>query len=393
MTDVADITRSVVLAGLGEIPEAGGLIEAIVSVLWPTSKVDVWGEIKAQTEQAIQKDLADDRYQQVSEELVGLKTAIDHYSDTLRTSTTDPQTIKETWIATSLEFDTRQGQFKADGTGYELLLLPLLAQMANLHLALLRDGMIFGAKWGMTDDYVNGTIHSWLTKAIQDYQSWVNKTLLFSTYLVLVPTADPVVWNRQTYRRNSLIKSSADPAFYWTFFDPKLQPPGQTITARPSREIYVNVDLISDGNPLYVDQAIKPRMSYLSAWGWDRVDGFQQTFDGAAEPRTGDNGGSNVPPHGWNGAISATNPIVAVEWQVGQSGFYSMALNQIRFRFKDGSWTNVIGGNYGGNQGPIQTIGFDEHILAKITSLGHADYSGGAGAHGVVLGFRYEASY
>ncbi len=58
-------------ADLGMIPEVGTLLSVLVSIFWPKSGEDVWSQIKDQVEQLIQKDISQEVYQDVQNNLNG----------------------------------------------------------------------------------------------------------------------------------------------------------------------------------------------------------------------------------------------------------------------------------------------------------------------------------
>ena len=141
--------RMAVIAGTKQIPEAGALISGLVGVLWPESGKDTWEQIKGQMEALINKKLADFKYQEVKDFLTGLKNVINDYTQALRdTSNSSASYITEKYNVAFGHFEAASPHFMSKD--YEALLLPLLAQMANLHLALLRDGVNYGAGWGWT---------------------------------------------------------------------------------------------------------------------------------------------------------------------------------------------------------------------------------------------------
>jgi hypothetical protein len=152
MVDYNNLGRTIVMDGFGKIPEVGGLISDITGVLWPATNKDdgVWDHIRANVEALINEKLDDDHYNNVSEHLTGLKSDMDIYLGSAGDNDSE----------TSVYFITVQTQFGISlpffqSKGREFLLLPLFTQFANLHLSLLRDGVLWGSKWGLSDGDVN----------------------------------------------------------------------------------------------------------------------------------------------------------------------------------------------------------------------------------------------
>src|SRR5215210_2889880 len=85
--DWNDAAKMAVVAGLKMIPEAGEFLGPLVDILWPSTKEDVWGEIKAQVETLVNQKIAAGVYQQVTEDLQGLKNQITLYRDEVKDGT------------------------------------------------------------------------------------------------------------------------------------------------------------------------------------------------------------------------------------------------------------------------------------------------------------------
>jgi len=156
-------------ADLGMIPEVGTLLSALVSIFWPESGEDVWSQIKDQVEQLIQKDISQEVYQNVQNNLSGLQNDLQLYV-TAAKQKNSPSVIADYWISADSNFGHDQPNFQAGG--YELLLLPLFAQFANLRLSLLRDGVLFGKSWGW-DQNTMETRANTLNQKILEFTNYV----------------------------------------------------------------------------------------------------------------------------------------------------------------------------------------------------------------------------
>jgi delta endotoxin, N-terminal domain len=91
----------------------------------------------------------------------------------LRDSPDNIEYITQKFNVAKGDFNQQAPHFRADG--YEGLLLPLFAQMANMHLSLLRDGAIHGNAWGWSDKIVDDLKRE-LKKTIDDYTKHVDDT-------------------------------------------------------------------------------------------------------------------------------------------------------------------------------------------------------------------------
>jgi len=373
--------RKVLISGLGEIPEAGGIISGLVEILWPESQADIWDQIKDQVEALINKKLADLEYQQVKEDLEGLQKVLNDYTKALQHSKSNPTFISEKYNVALGQFEVNQKHFMSKG--YEVLLLPLLAQMANLHLALLLDGVSSGNSWGWTPRIIED-MKSYLSSSINTYKKWVDKWYKIGLGQVDIPKSGRNLSTRQWAAKNKYVRGMnlqvLDISFYWDCFTPNSKQ-----IPKLTREIYSDPQGTADDNPIKIDKKVKKKITELSIWGWDRIDAVQQAFGGKSlGPRMGDErGGANKPPHGWTGFISETNPLVKAS---GRSG---AIINSMKLIFKDGSKTNLCGGNYDG--GDPYKWEFDSQIISQIYITGVSNFYHSADC--VIYGFRFDDSY
>jgi hypothetical protein len=161
-----------IIGALGEIPEVGGLFALIVEEVWPDpEKQDVWDEIKEKVEALLNEKLSDLVYNDISASLEGLQKNSAEYAEALKDSPDNIQLITEKFSVAKGDFNAQEPHFKAKG--YELLLLPLFAQMANMHLSLLREGCIHGKSWGWNDQTVKDR-KTELTNTIDKYVKYVD---------------------------------------------------------------------------------------------------------------------------------------------------------------------------------------------------------------------------
>lgn len=381
--------RAVVIFGTGKIPEAGAIIAGIVEILWPESQADVWSEIKEKVEELIDKKLADYAYQQVQEYLAGLHNVLKDYTQALQHSQLNSAYISEKYNVALGHFEASQPHFMSHG--YEVLLLPLLSNMANLHLALLQDGSRYGSGWGWTPETVTD-IRTMLMDCVKSYGEWVENWYKKGYDQVAVPqnSTNPRAGGKdipmlQWAARNKYVRGMTlqvkDIAFYWPYFLRIRNGPVPKLT----REIYSDPQGIAIDNPINIDTSVKPHLTELSISGWDRIDAIQQAFGGSAlGARMGNQaGGSNNPPRGWTGSISPSNPIIETS---GRSGDI---VNAMRLKFKDGSQTDLCGGNYPG--GSSFAWNFDEEILSQVYITGRSSFYGSSEC--AIFGFRFEDSY
>lgn len=379
-TAVNDAIRKAVLAGLSKVPEAGGLLAALAGHLWPASGEDQWARMRREIEALINQKLTDFKVNDVKEALEGLRRVIDNYIRSTRPRSPQansyPSEKYNSALAVLLGSSPR---FASEG--YELLLLPLFTQMANMHLALLRDGVLHGQSWGWDDEIIEQTRVT-LTTQIAEYcdhvQEWYGNGL--NKYPVPTTGDNKRAWgNRNHYIRNMTLQV-LDIAHFWPSFLPGAPAPAK-LTRELFSDPYGSANAVE--NPIALTSSARPRLSTVSIWGGDRIDAVQLRFDGQDwEPRQGnDKSGSNTPPHGWNGIIRPDNPVVEV------LGFSGEVAGGLMLIFQDGSRTQLCGRP----DGHFYTAFLEGHVLSSIYVSGANRFY--RAAETLVFGFRLRDSY
>ncbi|MBI4909472.1 MAG: hypothetical protein HY820_37990 [Acidobacteria bacterium] len=374
---------------LGLVPEVGPLLSALVYIFWPQSKEDIWGEIEAQVEALIQKDLSQLVQTEVSASLQGLNNVLNDYLLALKDGTGDPTYISEKWNIANGDFLQQLPTFQM--SGYQVLLLPLFAQFSNMHLSLLRDGVLGGAKWGWTPAILKQTQIT-LTSTIAAYAAYAQTT--YQTGLTNVQSSTPGNNQQaQPFRAvNQYVRQMTltvlDFMNMWQYFDVSKYPNGVSVYL--NREIYSDPQgTCDDSGPIVLPSPPTAPISQISVWAWDRIDAVQLTYPAGGGPggvtttaRMGDQGGgSNSPPHGGVFQVAA-NPVVTA------GGLSGDIVNAMNFTFANGSSSGQLGGNYPGG-GPF-SYSYPNEILSSIHINGISNYYGSADC--VVYGFKFRQS-
>lgn len=385
--DYNNAARVVVSTVLGEVPVVGVLLSALVDIFWPNPQVDIWAEIEAKVEALVNQKIAERVWQQVSESLAGLQNVLDDYLFAAKNFPDDPKYISE-------KFNVAQGHFLHDlpqfqSQGYELLLLPLFAQFANLHLGLMRDGVSFGAQWGWSPAVI-ARLNSQLVDAIASYGSYTDRiyTAGLEQTKAKAPSNKGKTEPFNTINRfvREMTLTVLDFRVMWQYFDVSKYP--------VPPQIYLDREIYSDAVGSAVDSAfglpaVPPSAPPLrvTVWGWDRIDAIQVDYpqDGGPDRRSStgrmgnSKGGSDAPPHGGVFDV-AQNPVTLVRARTGD------ILNALWFQFKNGSWSNKLGGNYPG--GSDHDFSYPSEILSSIKVMGVSRFYGSADC--AVFGFKFE---
>jgi hypothetical protein len=249
--------RSVVLYGLGEVPLVGGLVSAICGELWGDQEQGVWPQIQGDVQALVGQALSTDMQNQAIAGAKSLRSTFYQYKQDLGNWPKKNATAQEnadmlgSYKAAKQAFLT--GNFLFQVPGYEVLLLPQFVQMANLHLALLRDGVTFGPTWGRTPADA-ATDRNDLYTQICLYLSWVGKWVIAGNPNAPYPTWSYAAdthsylqwWSGQNAWRRQMNLTVLDFAALWPYFHPEGYPNGASVMLH--REIYSDPQGQSDNS-------------------------------------------------------------------------------------------------------------------------------------------------
>lgn len=389
--DWNDLAKTALMTGVKFVPYVGSILGAFVSILWPSSQEDIWEEIRERVEKLIDKKIAERTYNQVKNALIGLHNNIIEYQHALQYSQGNPTVISENWTTVHNLFVNDLPDFQ--DPGYEILLLPLFAQFANLHLSLLRDGALFGSQWGWTQEYV-ASIQEELSRTIQDYRAYAEN--VYEMGGMVAPPVDnrrcePFL-SMNKYLRE-MTESVLDYRNTWQYLDPSLYPNPVTISF--DRELFSDpCGSCVDSGTLDLSSSTPPtgRMEQVTVWGWDRIDAIQVDYPPGQGPdgitstgRMGnDDGGVSTPPAG--GVFDTRNASLKAVWVD-----YGDIVNALWF-WVDGEddYRPMMGGKAGIGSEKYEFKVPDDCYLSRIHINGVSFYYGTADC--IVLGYKYAPS-
>lgn len=385
--DTNEAAKTVVSTGLGMIPEVGELLSGLVDIFWPASKEDVWAEMQAKVEQLINQKLSAFVAQETQSDLIGLENVLRVYTANA-TPNHSHEVTSGYWQAARMQFEAAMPHFVSPG--YEVLLLPLWAQAANLHLGLLRDGVLFGKDWGWNDDDWTTAVKD-LQTAITDYSSWAPRFFGLGMGPFL-STADyhacEPFQRGNEYRKQML--TVLDTAARWPLFDPTVYPP----PVKPedlylSREMYSQPMGTGDDSGLFLMPLQPPTrpISQINVWSGSLIDGIQAVYPAGGGPDgVTQTARMGSPTGGTLGVVNvgAGNPVVSVAVWAGN------ALEGLQFTFQDGTTSPHFGGS-GGTRCDFSY--FDQtaqsgQVLSSLYVNGRSVFYGTADT--LVCGFQYE---
>jgi len=385
--DYNEAAKTVVSTGLGLVPFVGFALSALVTIFWPASKEDVWAEIEARMEALVKRKIADRVWQETRDALAGLRNVVDDYVYVVREHPDDKEVISQKWNIANGHFLHDLPRFQSEG--YELLLLPLFAQFANLHLTLLRDGAQHGADWGWSQALVE-SVRRKLAATIAAYLEWAGKT--YEAGLAEVDRTPGNSRHTEPFNtinrfRREMTLTVLDFSLMWPYFDVIRYP--DPVQVPVIREIYS--DLCGTADDSGVSLPARPPTQPIRrvvVWGWDRVDAAQVDYPDGGGPdgrtstgRMGNrSGGNDGDPWGGTYETAQTGPVVRVDARTGD------ILNAMWLTFENGARSRQLGGRYpGGSDSAWQYPG---EILSSIRIMGVSRHYGSANA--AVYGFKYK---
>lgn len=360
-------------------PVASALVSGLVNLLWPSPQQDVWDSIKADVEALIQQQLSTDVYNNVSDDLEGLKGVLGYYNTAVQVG--DKTSIMSNYISARDFFTQRAPHFQQDG--YQVLLLPLYVQMTNLYLSVLRDGVVYGPSWGRAAGDVQGD-QAVMTQLISDSVSYVHTTF---------PQGNPAPqkdWglrdeNAVTYAgltayTRTMTLSVLDPCALWPYFDPSQHPVG-TIPPPMTREVYTDSYWSLAPNQLGYNKAGAPIQPYgesetllthINSWGDTRPTGVQSGYADGLKPMCGKSEGADSPPpyQQYSMEIASNDPVVKVTFatQIASEGYYIPVFDKkVYFITRSGNQFVI---------GPSDSQIYLDQADKYVTIDGSDDYSG-----------------
>uniref|UniRef100_Q45707 Pesticidal crystal protein Cry7Ab n=1 Tax=Bacillus thuringiensis subsp. dakota TaxID=132268 RepID=CR7AB_BACUA len=219
----------------------------ITGLLWPHNK-NIWDEFMTEVETLIEQKIEQYARNKALAELEGLGNNLTIYQQALEdwlNNPDDPATITrviDRFRILDALFESYMPSFRV--AGYEIPLLTVYAQAANLHLALLRDSTLYGDKWGFTQNNIEENYNR-QKKHISEYSNhcvkWYNSGLSRlngSTY---------EQWINYNRFRREMILMVLDIAAVFPIYDPRMY--SMETSTQLTREVYTDPISLSISNP------------------------------------------------------------------------------------------------------------------------------------------------
>ncbi|MBT2576149.1 pesticidal crystal protein [Bacillus sp. ISL-8] len=237
-------TAGTILSNLG-VPLASqsfGIISRLIGILWPGP--DPFAALIVLVEELIDRRITDRVRDAALIELKGLKGIMELYQTRLKTWLDCKNTVgcnneknREVLVQQYRIVDNFfvQNMPKFSETNFEILLLPVYAQAANMHLMLLRDADYFSAEWQLgpdeiRDNYIRlqGLIRQYKDHCVTFYNQGLNQ----------FNRSNAQEWVRFNRFRTDMTLTVLDLAILFPNYDPRRYP--LAVKTELTREIYTD---------------------------------------------------------------------------------------------------------------------------------------------------------
>nr|ADV72540.1 Cry8-like protein [Bacillus thuringiensis] len=229
-----------ILGKLG-VPFVGPIVSlysALIDVLWPGGKSQ-WEIFMEQVEALINKKIAEYARNKAIAELEGLGNNYKIYLTALEEWQKNPSStrvlrdVQNRFEILDSLFTQYMPSFRV--AGYEVPLLTVYAQAANLHLLLLKDASNFGEEWGLTGSEVN-TYYDRQMSLTAEYSDHCVKW--YNTGLDQLKGSNAKQWVAYNRFRREMTLTVLDVVALFSSYDTRTYP--IETTAQLTREVYMD---------------------------------------------------------------------------------------------------------------------------------------------------------
>ncbi|MCR6789942.1 MULTISPECIES: insecticidal delta-endotoxin Cry8Ea1 family protein [Bacillus cereus group] len=202
------------------------ILSELKNLIFPSGSIESMQDILRGAEQFLNQRLDADTFARVEAELIGLQANVEEFNQQVDNFLNPNQNPVPLAIIDSVNtmqqlFLSRLPQFQIQR--YQLLLLPLFAQAANLHLTFIRDVILNADEWGIpaatvrtyrehlkryTRDYSNYCINTYQT-AFRGLNTRLHDMLEFRTFMFLNVLDYVSIWSLFKYQ-SLMVTSSAN---------------------------------------------------------------------------------------------------------------------------------------------------------------------------------------
>ncbi|MGH1129479.1 pesticidal crystal protein Cry1Ab [Bacillus cereus] len=234
-----DISLSLTQFLLSEFVPGAGFVLGLVDIIWGIFGPSQWDAFLVQIEQLINQRIEEFARNQAISRLEGLSNLYQIYAESFREWEADPtnpalrEEMRIQFNDMNSALTTAIPLFAVQN--YQVPLLSVYVQAANLHLSVLRDVSVFGQRWGFDAATINSRYND-LTRLIGNYTDYAVRW--YNTGLERVWGPDSRDWIRYNQFRRELTLTVLDIVSLFPNYDSRTYP--IRTVSQLTREIYTN---------------------------------------------------------------------------------------------------------------------------------------------------------
>nr|ABW87320.1 endotoxin [Bacillus thuringiensis] len=234
-----DISLSLTQFLLSEFVPGAGFVLGLVDIIWGIFGPSQWDAFLVQIEQLINQRIEEFARNQAISRLEGLSNLYQIYAESFREWEADPtnpalrEEMRIQFNDMNSALTTAIPLFAVQN--YQVPLLSVYVQAANLHLSVLRDVLVFGQRWGFDAATINSRYND-LTRLIGNYTD--HAVRWYNTGLERVWGPDSRDWIRYNQFRRELTLTVLDIVSLFPNYDSRTYP--IRTVSQLTREIYTN---------------------------------------------------------------------------------------------------------------------------------------------------------
>nr|WP_269724308.1 insecticidal delta-endotoxin Cry8Ea1 family protein [Bacillus thuringiensis] len=234
-------------AALGTIPYAGDILALLVEIFWPEdgqeNYSDLINALMEQVELLIDEKISEQVRNDALATLTSSGIALQSYLSALEDWKIHPNNARSAQLVrerfTTAEAQVRSNIAYVSRARYEILLLPIYAQVANIHLLLLRQVELYGKDLGYSQsdiDLFYNEQQKFLAQYTNYCTNWYNTGLntIWNNVENLVNSAQ--YWDQFNDFRRELTLTVLDIVSTFPTYDARLYPP--SVKGELTREVY-----------------------------------------------------------------------------------------------------------------------------------------------------------
>jgi len=184
ITDPMNVMKAAMAVGINAIPLVGGMLGALFELVWPNSAATIWDEIKENVAKMVSEAIENEMLRQRSLQLSGMRQVLADHLNRIDGYLESHSEIAHSRLVASVDttgklFKYNAELFKNDGSlalHTRCQLLPLYAQLANLHLVFLRDMAVNAVAYGF-DEHGAAVLLKDFHDALNGHMAYVDAVL------------------------------------------------------------------------------------------------------------------------------------------------------------------------------------------------------------------------